>query len=122
MAKESGGGMNNRDVGAELLIDLADHIFDMLTGTGMQESDARAIANETAAKIADNWGGQSVYIPMDLVARMSTRNAEILDAFTGNNITELVRKFRLSRQAIYRIVKAERQRRSPKQGSLFQNM
>jgi len=115
--------MKNREVGAELLVDLADNLSSILTDkVGISKDDAKAVAQEAAAHIADNWGGQSVYIPMDLVARMSSRNAEIFKAFTGDNISELVREFGLSRQAIYRIVKAERQRRSPRQGSLFQNM
>jgi Mor family transcriptional regulator len=115
--------MKNREVGAELLVDLADNLTMMLTDKlDVSQDEARAVAQEAAAHIADNWGGQSVYIPMDLVARMSSRNAEIFSAFSGDNISELVRKFGLSRQAIYRIVKTERQRRSPKQATLFQNM
>ncbi len=115
--------MSSREVGAELLVDLADNLATMLTDRlSIPQKDARGIAQEMAARIADNWGGQSVYIPMDLVARMSSRNVEIYSAFTGDNISELVRKFGLSRQAIYRIVKAERIKQSPQQARLFQDM
>ena len=115
--------MSNREVGAELLVDLADNLTSMLTDKlNVSPDEARTVAQEAAAHIADHWGGQSVYIPMDLVARMSSRNAEIYSAFAGDNISELVRKFGLSRQAIYRIVKAEKEKRAPKQGFLFQDM
>lgn len=112
-----------REVGAELLVDLVDNLSSLITEkAGISESDAREIAQGAAVRLADHWGGQSVYIPMDLVAKMSSRNADIFEAFTGDNISELVRKFGLSRQAIYRIIRTERERRSPKQGSLFQDM
>ena len=110
---------NARNVGAELLVDLADNLtvmaMDML---GIPEAAARRFGQEAAARVADHWGGQAVYIPMDLAARMSTRNDEIYKSFTGDNVSELVRKFKLSRQAIYRIIHAERQRRAPRQGNL----
>ena len=112
--------MKNREVGAELLVDLADNLSSILTDKAdISKDDAKTIAQAAAAHIADNWGGQSVYIPMDLVARMSSRNREIYDAFTGDNISELVSIFGLSRQTIYRIVKNEREKRSSNQGSLF---
>ena len=110
------------NIGAELLTDLADRLTFYLETTGLDQPNARAVAQNAAAYLADTWGGQSVYFPKDMVARMSTRNEEIYDSFTGDNISELVRTYGLSRQAIYRIIKAERQRRSPKQISLFQHM
>lgn len=115
--------MKSREVGAELLVDLADNLtMVLIKKLRIPSNEAKRVAQEAAAHVADNWGGQSVYIPMDLVARMSSRNAEIYSAFSGDNISELVRKFGLSRQAIYRIIRVERQKRSPRQGSLFQNM
>ncbi|NDV21022.1 DNA-binding protein [Pseudodesulfovibrio sp. JC047] len=115
--------MKSREVGAELLVDLADNLTMILTDKlGIDPNKAKRAAQDAAAHIADNWGGQSVYIPMDLVTRMNTRNSDIYSEFSGDNISELVRKFGLSRQAIYRIIRVERQRRLPRQGSLFQNM
>ncbi len=110
----------SRNVAAELLVDLADHVASLLVEVGkLPEAEAHFIANEAAVKIADNWGGQAIYIPMDQVARLCSRNAEIYDAFTGDNVSELVSKFGLSRQAIYRIIRSERLRRAPVQPSLM---
>jgi Mor family transcriptional regulator len=111
------------EIGAELLMDLRDHVADVLTNkVELPDGVAKGIAQDVAVRIADNWGGQVLYIPMDLATKMNTRNAEIMDAFTGDNINGLVKQFRLSRQTIYRILKAERERRAPKQGSLFQHL
>lgn len=122
--------MKNWEVGAELLVDLADNLTTMLTDKlNVPEIKAKAVAQEATALIADNWGGQSVYIPMDIKARASSRNKKIIEAFTGDNVSDLVREFNLSKQTIYRIVKEEREkrkqeidRRSPRQGSLLHNM
>jgi Mor family transcriptional regulator len=111
------------EVGAELLMDLRDHVADILNKKAhLPDGVAKNIAQEVAARIADNWGGQLLYVPKDLATKMSTRNAEIMDAFTGDNITYLVKRFDLSRQTVYRILRSEKERRSVKQGSLFQHL
>ena len=63
----------------------------------------KSIANE----LAITWGGQQVYIPMDL----ARRNATIYEAFTGDNVHDLARRFHTSTNNIYGIIKSERDRR-----------
>ena len=110
----------DRNIGAALLVDLSDHLSALaVEKLGLSEAKAKEFANDAAAHVADHWGGQAIYIPMDMVSRLNSRNAEIYDAFTGDNVSDLVSQFNLSKQAIYRIIKAERERRSPKQCSLF---
>lgn len=109
-----------KEVGAELLLDLRDHVADVLSKSGLSDSAAKSIAQDAAVRVADSWGGQAVYIPMDTAMKMCTRNSEIWEAYTGDNIYHLVKRFGLSRQTIYRIIRDERARRAPKQASLFQ--
>lgn len=110
-------------LGVELLEDLAAHLTELAVRTlGVPEREAQVFAQEAAVRLADLWGGQTIYIPKNQVARISARNAEIYDAFTGDNVSELVTRFNLSRQAIYMILSAERDRRAIKQGSLLDHV
>ncbi len=50
--------MKNWEVGAELLVDLADNLTTMLTDKlNVPEIKAKAVAQEATALIADNWAG-----------------------------------------------------------------
>lgn len=60
-----------------------------------------------ADHLAKEWGGQNVYIPMDNMRR----NARLYDEFTGDNVHELAKKYRLSLARVYAIVADERSRR-----------
>lgn len=74
--------------------------------------DSAILAAETARKLAAEiqfeWAGQQVYIRLNgpLLAQ------RIFDDYTGDNIDELVRRYRLSTKQIYRILAAERRRRT----------
>jgi Mor family transcriptional regulator len=110
-------------LGAELLEDVADHLADLaVRALGIPEAEARVFAQDAAAHLADLWGGQTVYVPKNQVAIIGKRNAEIYAAFTGDNISDLVTEYNLSRQAIYMIIAAERKRREPKQASLLDTL
>lgn len=74
--------------------------------SGLPENLGRVVSS----RLAEEWGGQLVYIPMNI----GRRNARIYDAFTGDNVHELAKKFRLSVQRVYKIIADERaQRRMP---------
>ncbi len=108
-----------RQIGAELLVDVAGKISALAVKHGLPEERAQLFGAEAASKLADDWGGQLVYIPMDMAARNKERNAEIYSEFTGANVADLVTKYGLSLHTIYRIIKAERTVRAQKQHSLF---
>lgn len=67
-----------------------------------------------ADRLAEEWGGQSVYIPMD----NARRNARLYNEFTGDNVHDLAKKYRLSLSAVYRIVADERSKRRTPQLTL----
>ena len=73
-----------------------------LTALGID--DARGTAAAVVARLATDWGGQQIYIPR----RSRFVEAVILAEFTGNNVPELVKKYRMSRSAIYRIINRAR--------------
>jgi Mor family transcriptional regulator len=108
-----------RQIGAELLVDVAGKVTALAKEHGMDDDRAARLGTEAASRLAEDWGGQQVYIPMDLLARNKDRNAAIYREFTGDNVADLASKHGLSIQAIYRIIKAERAARSQKQHLLI---
>lgn len=70
---------------------------------------AEDLARKFADWLADAWGGQQLYIPMDL----PRRNARIYEAFTGANHAELAERFNMSVNTVYSVLRDERARRTP---------
>lgn len=109
-----------RHIAAELLKDLADQAADLAREMlGATPRKAQDFGKEIAFRIAENWGGQNLYIPMDMAGRRSERNEQIYRRFNGANQAELALEYKLSVQMVYRIVKAMRAERMPKQHTLF---
>jgi Mor family transcriptional regulator len=108
-----------RQRAAALLIDLADRLADRAR-RDLKVSKAKAdeFGADVADDIAEAWGGQNFYIPMDMIGRVRTRDAQIYDEFIGDNQDELASKYGLSTQHIYRILRRERERRRVKQHAL----
>ena len=98
-----------RQLGAELLQDLADKLAEHAQEAfGVPEAKARRFAQEAAGRVADDWGGQNIYVPMDMVGRRIERNDRLYREFTGENAADLATKYRLSIQCVYRIIKVQR--------------
>lgn len=108
-----------RQVGAELLVDVAGKVTALAIEHGLDKELGQLLGAAVAGKLADDWGGQVIYIPMDLHAKNKERNAAIFREFTGDNVADLAAKYDLCVQAIYRIVKAERLLRRGNQHTLF---
>lgn len=110
-----------RLLGNELLQDLAAKISARAQEMfGVSPSKATLFANEMAGAVADDWGGQNIYVPMDMVGRKSMRNARMYAEFTGTNHAQLASKYGLTVSVVYRILKVQKELRAPKQGSLLQ--
>lgn len=109
-----------RQLGTELLQDLADKLAQQAQAMlGVPADKAKRFAHEAAGRVADDWGGQNIYVPMDMVGRRSERNDRLYREFTGDNAPYLATKYGLSIQCVYRIIKVQRELRSPKQLSLL---
>lgn len=95
--------------GPELLVDLAEQCaFILVEMAGLEEDVANQIGREVSDRMASHWGGQNIYVPIGLSLKLSSRDRQIYDEFTGNNHRELARKWGVSMQWIYKIVKAIR--------------
>ncbi|EOD4106629.1 Mor transcription activator family protein [Yersinia enterocolitica] len=110
-----------RSKGPELLVELAQH-----TATTVREiieidiAVADQIGEAVANRMMQAWGGQNVYFPMGMVWKVSQRDREIFLEFDGRNHHELARKFGVSLQWIYSVVKrVKREELDRMQGKLF---
>lgn len=66
---------------------------------------AEVIAERLINHICQNWGGQQVYIHKRQSEQVAKRNAAIVAEFTGNNHRHLAKKFGVSTQWVYTILR-----------------
>jgi Mor family transcriptional regulator len=107
--------------GPELLVDLAAQCAVTLHEiAGLDKDKAEQVGREIAERMATHWGGQNVYFPMGLSYKLSQRDRQIYDDFTGDNHSDLARKYGVSLQWIYKVVKTIRQEEiKRRQGDMF---
>lgn len=104
----------------ELVTDLQDQVEHKLIALRIDARTAKTIGVEVAAYITTNWGGQLIYIPKNLNGQLSARDVQIYAQFNGRNHAALAKKFDLTVQQIYRIVREVGEReRAKNQGDLF---
>lgn len=92
----------------ELLVDLADHARVVLQKAGADENVADELSWRLAQKMGEHWGGQNINFPRGYQLSKMRRDVEIYLEFNGNNCNELARKYKLSVQQIYMIIKEQR--------------
>lgn len=112
---------NFRSKGPELLVELAQHTASTVSEIINVEPElAEQIGEAVANRMMQVWGGQNVYFPMGMVWKVSLRDREIFNEFNGKNHHELARKFGVSVQWIYSVVKRVRKEELDRlQGKLF---
>ncbi|MBP4133541.1 Mor transcription activator family protein [Gallibacterium anatis] len=94
------------DKAPEILLDLAEHTRELLVQKyQFEDSQAKQIGIELAQCIAESWGGEVIYIPKALLITLSERDLAIWRDFNGSNHRELSRKYGVSMQWVYQIVK-----------------
>jgi len=99
-----------RSKGPELLVDMAQHVSICLVELLAVDKDkADHVSQEIANRMAAHWGGQNIYFPMGLSYKLTQRDQQIYDEFTGDNQSDLARKYGVSIQWIYKIIKTVRQ-------------
>lgn len=94
----------------ELLRDVADHITNVLAAHGINPDLAVEAGREAAEFLRGHWGGQNVYMPKGTLYELSERDLEIWDRWNGRNVLELCREYDISRQRLYQIIAAARER------------
>ena len=94
----------------ELLLDLADRTARILQDRIDIDQDLAAhVAAELARNIAESWGGQTIYVPQGLGMFAHERDEQIYKEFNGTNHAELARKYKISMQWVYSIIKKMRE-------------
>lgn len=88
----------------ELLADVASHASEIAAAHGVKADIADLIGATVADHLAEHWGGQVISIPKDYHYKLSDLHLQIYTEFTGNNHMELVRKYGISLQWIYKLI------------------
>lgn len=89
----------------DLLADLAKHTVVAAKEFGINEELAENLGMIVAMKISQSWGGLNVYMPKALELFACEREKQIYNEFNGVNHAYLAKKYNLSLQWIYKIVK-----------------
>ena len=104
----------------ELLADVAAHASEIAAAHGLRADIADLLGATIADHLAEHWGGQVISIPKDYYYKLSDTHLQIYQEFTGQNHMELVRKYGISLQWIYKLIKRVGKRETDKrQGKLF---
>lgn len=104
----------------ELVTDLQDQVAARLVELKIDAQAAKVIGIQVAEYVTSNWGGQLIYIPKNHNGQLNARDVQIYAQFNGRNHAALAKKFDLTVQQIYRIIKEVGEReRAKNQGSLF---
>ena len=94
----------------ELLSDVAQQVEAKLTALQMNAEDAKRIGWEIAEHVRGHFAGELIYIPKGRTFEASQLHQQIWDEFNGHNVPELVSKFKMAEQSIYRVLKFMRAR------------
>ncbi|EBA4495604.1 Mor transcription activator family protein [Salmonella enterica] len=90
----------------EIFADLAQHVAATLKEmVGMENDIAEQIAVAVANRMMHAWGGQTVYLPKGMIFMTSARDYQIWQECDGRNYRELAKKYNLTLQWIYTVVK-----------------
>lgn len=96
------------------LAELYDIHIEALKQQGILGQQAHNIAVSQMIAIGNHFGGISFYMPHNRGLKQYLQAMEIYKDFNGNNIAELVKKYRLSHQSIYNAINSQRKARQHK--------
>lgn len=106
----------------DLLADLAKHTVVAAKEFGLCEELAENLGMIVAMKISQSWGGLNVYMPKALELFACEREKQIYNEFNGVNHAYLAKKYNLSLQWIYKIVKkVQKEEVNKRQMDMFAN-
>lgn len=110
-----------RNKGPDLLKDLADNVADVLAKlSGIDPLIAESLGQEVAERMGKNWGGLNIYFPKGMAVKNHRLARELWAEYNGRNTAELARKYQISLQWTYTIIRAMRAEEVGRnQGKLF---
>jgi Mor family transcriptional regulator len=97
--------MSSSERSAALLMQIISHIETELLNRKLPMQDAEEIARDTCEKLRHTFGGEQFYFPKGTELDTILVHHKIFKEFNGFNHAELARKFDMSIQNIYRIIK-----------------
>ena len=103
----------------ELLESVHDKTRRILEEHGVDASVADQAGCALADELAEDFGGQNFFFPMDSAYKVALRDIQIYEDFTGKNYTELSRRYKMSVRGIYKVIKRVRAKGDPNQPRLF---
>lgn len=111
----------NRSAAGDLLNDLAQQVSEAAReNLGVSEETATAFGTDVAMRMIEQWGGQQLYMPKGIRIEASRLHHQIYEEWKGRNHRELARKFGISLQFVYRVIKVMRKADlNRRQGDMF---
>lgn len=106
----------------QTLAELVSIFKDEMTSGAVKLDEEKAIklAKRLVARQAHHMGGRQFYLPRDERLRKAMRDIELWNRWNGRNVAELQRRFELTAQQVYAIIREQRQmERDRRQAKLF---
>ncbi len=122
-------GPNPRSKGPELLLDLVYQSADLLQKmAGLPPGAAQDIAVALATRMAESWGGQSIYFPKGtwngraaLCFKLEERDWKIYREYNGTNREEVCARHGISTPRLYQVIAAIHKRLSMQTSPISKN-
>jgi Mor family transcriptional regulator len=89
----------------EILQEITDGLIRAFIKHGKSEEQAETNALIAVDAMIFLMGGQMIYFPRGLLENIDARNKRIKEEFTGANHSDLARRYGISKQHVYRIIK-----------------
>lgn len=108
--------------------ELLHHLYSKVVALGKSEAQldeecAKRLAVSISKVLVEDFGGEIIYIPKNILIQLSGRDWAIYNEFTGNNHKELARKYKVSVAWVYQIIKrVHKQEVNKRQGDMFADM
>ena len=92
-----------------VLAELYDITSDGLKKAGYKQEDCQSISGVVIKALSAMGGGRYFYMPASGSWERSVRDTQLFQDFTGTNIEDLVRKYGISLQSVYSIIRKQRE-------------
>jgi Mor family transcriptional regulator len=89
----------------ELLIDIAEQVALRVKAHVPNEEEARRIGYEVAEHIRNHHAGEMIYFPRGRKFEARRLHQELWEKFTGNNVPDLAKEYKMAEPSVYRILK-----------------
>ena len=90
----------------DVLDDMQEQLIAKLSELGLTSCTSQIIAHKLKSHFRKHWGGQNIYFTKS--KDLSKRDQAIYEEYDGRNKVELLRKYDMSEQTFYKIIKKVR--------------